>query len=149
MKKIVFLLVVIAGLFLSTESKAQSAVSMPISTTAGLDTISTSSSRDTVNKTFTATGPYHTLGIQVNAIKTAGTIASKAYLYSSLDGTTYNLTDSAAAAFSDVATAQAIWFTKTSVPYTYYKVQVRTPNGAVSTEGLAIKVYYVFRRSYP
>jgi len=147
MKKIVFLLVVIAGL-LTTESKSQSAISMPISTVAGTDTISTSSSRDTVSKIITATGPYHTLGIQVNAIKTAGTIASKAYLYSSLDGVTYNLTDSAAAAFADQAATQSVWFTKTTVPYTYYKVQVRTPNGAVSTEGLAIKLYYVFRRSH-
>lgn len=148
MKKIVFLLIVISGLLLSTQSNGQAAVSMPISTTAGLDTISTSASRDTVNKTFTATGPYHTLGVQVNAIKTAGTPVSKAYLYGSLDGTTYVVTDSATA-FANTASAQAVFFTKTSVPYTYYKVQVRTPDGAVSTEGLAIKVYYVFRRSYP
>ena len=146
MKKIVLLLVVIASL-LTTESNAQSATPMPISSVAGADTISTSSSRDTVTKIITATGAYSTMGIQVNAIKTAGTPVSKAYLYSSLDGVTYNLTDSASAAFANTASAQAVWFTKTSVPYTYYKVQVRTPDGAVSTEGLAIRIYYVFRRT--
>ena len=143
MKKIVFLLVVVLGL-LTTESKGQSAVLMPL--VAG-DTVSTSTTLDTVTKIIPATGAYHTMGIQVNAIKTAGTVTAKAYLYSSLDGVTYALTDSATA-FANSAGAQSVWFTKTTVPYTYYKVQVRNVGLTNSTEGLAVRVYYVFRRSY-
>src|SRR5690349_131833 len=80
---------------------------------------------DTVTKVINATAGYSALGIQVNAVKVSGTITAKAYLYSSLDGVTYNLTDSATA-FANSAGAQSVWFTKTTTPYTFYKVQVRT-----------------------
>lgn len=142
MKKIMFLLVMIAGMLSFTETNAQRATLMPL--VAG-DTVSTSASLDTVSKVISATAGYSAIGIQVNAIKTAGTITAKAYLYSSLDGTTYNLTDSSAA-FANVATAQSVWFTKVTAPYTYYKVQVRPPSSATSTEGLAVRVYYVLRK---
>lgn len=143
MKKIVFLLLVITGLF-AAKATAQSATRMPI---AAGDTISTSATLDTVTKIFTATGPYHTLGLQVVTTKVSGTVAGKAYVYSSLDGTNYTLTDSSGA-FTDITTNTA-FFTKTSVPYTYYKVELRSATGAPSTQINAVKVYYVFRRSYP
>lgn len=143
MKKIVFLLIVVTSLF-TAKVNAQSATLMAL--VAG-DSISTSASKDTVDKVLTATGPYHTMGIQVVTTKISGTVAGKAYLYSSIDGTNYTVTDSSAA-FTDVTTNTA-FFTKTSVPYTYYKVQVRAADGANSTQVNRVRVYYVFRRSYP
>ncbi len=143
MKKIVLLLVVIASL-LTTESNAQSATLIPL---AAGDSISTSSSKDTVQKIITATGAYHTLGIQVVTTKISGTVVGKAYLYSSLDGTNYSVTDSSAA-FTDVTT-NSVFFTKTTVPYTYYRVDVRAADGANSTQVNRVRVYYVFRRSDP
>lgn len=109
------------------------------------DTVSTSASLDTVFKTIPVTAGYSAFGIQVVGTKTAGTITSKAYLYSSLDDNNYLLTDSSAA-FANTAGAQSVWFTKTTTPYVYYKIQVRPPSSATSTEGLAVKIYYVLRK---
>ena len=145
MKKILFVLVMMAGLLSFTSVNAQRATLIPI--VAG-DTVSTSSSLDTVSKVIPITDGYSALGIQVVATKTAGTITSKAYIYGSLDGTNYVITDSSAA-FANAAGAQSVVFTKTSTPYVYYKVQVRPPTSATSTEGLAVKVYYVARRYKP
>ena len=143
MKKIMFLLVMVAGLLSFTESQAQRATLM--ATVAG-DTVSTSTSLDTVSKVISVTSGYSALGIQVVGTKTSGTVTAKAYLYGSLDGSAYNLTDSATA-FANSAGAQSVWFTKTAgLPYVYYKVQVRNVGGATSSEGLAVKVYYVLRR---
>lgn len=142
MKKIVFLFMVITGLF-TAKSQAQSETRM--GTVFG-DTVITSGSKDTVIKSFTATGPYNTLGIQVVTTKVSGTVVGKAYLYSSLDGINYTVTDSSSA-FADQTTNVAI-FTKTSVPYTYYRIHVRTADGTNSTQSNAVKVYYVFRRNY-
>lgn len=123
-------------------SQAQHATLM--STVAG-DTISTSSSRDTVSKVITATAGFSALGIQVNATKISGTVSAKAYLYSSLDGTNYNLTDSSAAFANQ--TTNSVWFTKTTTPYVYYKVAVGDPFGATtSTQSVKVQVYYVLRR---
>lgn len=144
MKKIIAIVVVMAGLLSFTiESKAQRATLM--STVAG-DTVSTSSSLDTVSKTITVSAGYSALGIQVTATKVSGTITSKAYLYGSLDGTTYVVTDSSAA-FANSAGAQSVFFTKTGgLPYVYYKLQVRPPSSATSTEVLAVKAHYVLRK---
>ena len=142
MKKILILMVMMAGLLSFTETKAQRATLMP--TVAG-DTISTSSSMDTVSKTISVTAGYSALGIQVVGTKVSGTITSKAYLYGSLDGSAYNLTDSATA-FANSAGAQSVWFTKSTTPYVYYKVQVRQPTTAGSTEVMTVQVYYVLRR---
>lgn len=123
-------------------TQAQRATLFPL--IAG-DTVSTSSSRDTVTKIINATAGYSALGIQVNATKISGTVSAKAYLYSSLDGTNYNLTDSSAAFANQ--TTNVVWFTKTTTPYTYYKVTVQDPiGGATSTQSVQVKVYYVLRR---
>jgi hypothetical protein len=141
MKKI-FLIGLMVGLLFTTQSYAQRATQFPI--VAG-DTVITSTTADTVSKVITATAGYSALGIQVTATKVSGTVTAKAYLYSSLDGTTYNLTDSATA-FANASGAQSVWFTKTTTPYVYYKVQVRNVGTISSTESLAIKVHYVLRR---
>lgn len=139
MKKFLSLMLVMS---LFTASYAQRASYIPI---VEGDTVSTSSSLDTVSKVLTVTAGYSALGIQVVGTKTAGTITSKAYLYSSLDGNNYLLTDSSAA-FANAAGAQSVFFTKTTTPYVYYKIQVRPPSSATTTEGLAVKVYYVLRK---
>lgn len=128
------------GVIITTN--AQTAKYFPI--IAG-DTVSTSASLDTVSKVLPVTAGYSSLGIQVNALKVSGTITAKAYLYSSLDGVTYNLTDSATA-FANTSSAQSVWFTKTNPPYSYYKIQVRNVGTTTSTEALAIKVYYTLRK---
>jgi hypothetical protein len=140
MKK--FLLIASLMLVIGFTASAQRATLFPL--VAG-DTISTVATLDTVTKIIPATGSYNTLGVQVNFTKVSGTVTQKAYLYSSLDGTNYNLTDSATA-FANAAGAQAIWFTKTSIPYTYYKVQVRNVGLTTSTESGIVRVYYVFRK---
>lgn len=129
-------------LLFTTSLFAQRATTMPI--VAG-DTVSTSTSLDTVSKVLTVTAGYSTLAIQVKCTKTAGTITSKAYLYSSLDGVDYVLTDSSAA-YANAAGAQSVFFTKTAPPYVYYKIQVRPPTSANTTEGLAVKVLYTLRK---
>jgi hypothetical protein len=119
MKKLFMLMVMIAGLLSFTQkTHAQSATLMAL---AAGDTIVTSSSLDTVFKTFTATAGYSALGIQVVGTKVSGTITAKAYLYGSLDGSAYVVTDSATA-FANSAGAQSVFFTKTAgLPYTYYR----------------------------
>lgn len=127
----------------TASTKAQSAKLFP--TIAG-DTVSTSAALDTVSKVISVTAGYSALGIQVIGTKVSGTTTAKAYLYSSIDGSGYNLTDSATA-FANSAGAQSVWFTKTAgLPYTKYMVQVRTVGTVASTEVTAVKVYYVLRK---
>jgi len=141
MKKFLFLLSFLA--VFAFESKAQTASVFP---TVFGDTVITSASLDSVSKVISVTAGYSTLGIGVNATKVSGTITAKAYLYSSMDGTNYVLTDSASAAFANVAGTQTALFNKIQPPYVYYKVMVRNVGTTGSTESLAVKVYYVERR---
>lgn len=122
---------------------AQSASLFPL---AAGDTVSTSSSRDTVTKVISVTAGYSALGIQVNATKISGTVSAKAYLYSSLDGTNYNLTDSSSAFANQ--TTNVVWFTKTGgLPYTFYKVTVQDAiGGSTSTQAVQVRVRYVLRK---
>jgi hypothetical protein len=140
MKKFLVFLSLVIGI--ASASMAQRATLFQL--VAG-DTVSTSSSRDTVTKIITATAGYSALGIQVNATKISGTVSAKAYLYGSLDGVNYNLTDSSSA-FANQTTNIA-WFTKTSAPYVYYKVTVQDPiGGSTSTQAVQVRVYYVLRK---
>lgn len=143
MKKLILFLT-FAALIVGYEAKAQGGSAYLFPKIAG-DTISTTAALDSVTKIINATAGYSSLGIQVNATKISGTVTAKAYLYSSLDGVLYNITDSATA-FANAAGAQAIWFTKTTVPYSYYKVQVRNVGTVVSTEAVLIRVYYTLRK---
>jgi len=140
MKKFLILFLAVVGVISTTV--AQQATLMPLK--AG-DTLTTSSSRDTVTKIINATAGYSALGIQVVTTKVSGTVAGKAYLYSSLDGTNYTLTDSSAA-FANQTTNTA-FFTKTTTPYTYYKVTVQDAiGGSTSTQSNIVRVYYVLRK---
>lgn len=135
------MIAVVAGF--ASGAMAQSASLFPL---AAGDTVSTSSSRDTVTKVISVTAGYSALGIQVNATKISGTVSAKAYLYSSLDGTNYNLTDSSSAFANQ--TTNVVWFTKTGgLPYTSYKVTVQDPiGGATSTQAVQVRVRYVLRK---
>lgn len=140
MKKIFFFSLIVA---FSLNAIGQRAITLPI---VFGDTMITSSALDTVTKVIPTTAGYSALGIQVKATKVSGTITDKAYLYSSIDTTSgWNLTDSATA-FTNTAGAQSVWFTKTSTPYVFYKVQVRNVGTITSTESLAVQVFYTARR---
>lgn len=139
MKKFLIALSMVVGI--ASTTMAQRATLFPL--IAG-DTLVMSGSSDTVTKVFTATAGYSALGIQVVQTELSGTTAGKAYLYGSLDGTNYNLTDSSAA-FADQTTNVA-YFTKTTTPYVYYKVQCRPMGGATATFTGVVRVYYVLRK---
>lgn len=137
-----FIILSMLALVMGITTQAQRATLLP--TVAG-DTVITSSSRDTVTKILTVTAGYSAMGIQVNATKISGTVSAKAYLYGSLDGTNYNLTDSSSAFANQ--TSNVVWFSKTSTPYVYYKVTVQDPiGGSTSTQSVKVQVYYVLRR---
>jgi archaellin len=139
MKKIVLFLMALA--LFAGATQAQSTTVFPL--VAG-DSISTSNSLDTVSKTISVTAGYSTLGIQVVTTKISGTVAGKAYLYASMDGTNYVLTDSSAA-FANQTTNTAL-FSKSPTPYRYYQVQVRTQGADGSTQVNRVRVYYALRK---
>lgn len=140
MKK--FILIMVLGLLAFTvESKAQNATLIAL---AAGDTLSQSASSDTVSKVIRVTGPASTFAIQVNQTKLSGTGSGKVYLYGSLDGTNYVLTDSSSA-FTDQTTNVA-QFTKSPAPFTYYKVQARPMGAATGTQSAIVRVYYVIRK---
>ena len=140
MKKIIFSLLLAFGMIATVN--AQKAVQLPL--VAG-DSIITSTSLDTVSKVVPVTAGYSALTFQVVGTKVSGTITAKAYLYGSLDGTNYILTDSASA-FANSAGAQSVYFYKTAPGFTYYKIQVRNVGGATSSESLALKFWMVARK---
>lgn len=144
MKKILAILIMTAGMLSFTnESKAQYGEAALFPLIAG-DSISTSSSLDTVSKVFRTTAGYSAIGVQVNGTRISGTVTVKAYLYGSMDGTNYVVTDSSAA-FDNSGTS-ARFFTKVTSPYTYQKIQVRGPDGAASTQLIRMRFYYTIRK---
>ena len=105
---------------------------------------------DTVTKTITATAGYICGAIQVNLSKISGTVGGKAYLYQSLDGANFVVTDSATyttlsttvpSITTPTVTAVA-QFQKTPLPSTYYAV-VATSTGTVSMQ---VRVLYTLRK---
>lgn len=127
----------------SNKTHAQYGEALLLPLVAG-DSISTSSSLDTVSKVFRTTAGYSAIGIQVNGTRISGTVTVKAYLYGSLDGSNYVVTDSSAA-FANSGTS-SVFFTKVTSPYTYQKIQVRAPDGAASTQLIRMRFYYTLRR---
>jgi hypothetical protein len=91
MKKIMFLLVMMAGMLSFTESKAQSGTAYTFPVIAG-DSLATA---DTVFKKISVTAGYSSVGIQVDIKKGTGTLDGKFYLYKSVKGSNYVLSDSA------------------------------------------------------
>lgn len=135
------ILMVMMATMLSFTAKAQNATLIPL---AAGDTIVASGNADTVSKVIPVTAGYGAMGVQVNATKLSGTVALKAYIYGSMDGSNYVLSDSSAA-FAD-QTTNVVQFSKSTPAYTYYKVMVRPPTTAASTQSVIIRVYYTLRR---
>ena len=143
MKNIIFLL---SFLSLGYASQAQFGNAAVFPLVAG-DTLTNA---DTVVKVIKASAGYSAEGIQINLNKISGTIAGKAYLYQSLDGVNYWVTDSATyttlstttpSIQNPTATAIAT-FSKVESPSVYYAV-VAISSGTVSAQ---IRVYYTLRK---
>lgn len=142
MKKFSFLAVaLVIGLssMITTTATAQRFTTLPL--LAG-DTLVMSSSSDTVTKVITATAGYSAAAFKVKLTEISGTTAGKVYLYGG-DGTDYNITDSTA--LTDVA-SQIVWLTKTTTPYTHYKIEVRPMGAATATFSSIVRVSYVLKR---
>ena len=134
---------------ISASAQAGRAYTMP--TIAG-DTLTASSSVDTVAKTFTVTGGYSSMGIQVDAKVISGSVSNgKAYLFRSFDGYNYKVVDSAS------YTAVPSWALTTATATHVAQFDVSNPpvgtnyyvvctTGAAATTSTAIKVKYTLRR---
>lgn len=136
-----FLLVMAAGMLISTNSNAQWKT---LATAAG-DTISASSALDTVNKVVALTAGYSSVNFKVEYTKISGTVSLKAYIYPG-DGTDYEsaATDSTAA-FSN--SSSFVYIPKTSAQaYSHYKIQVRPATGAATTQAVKVVVKYLPKR---
>lgn len=145
MKKIFYMLVVLLALT-GYKASAQYGNALTLPLIAG-DTLN---NVDTVTKLIRITGGFSGLGVQVNLNKISGTVAGKAYLWQSLDGSNYLLTDSASyttlsttqpSLATPTVTASAI-FQKALVPSTYYLVEA-VSSGTVSMQ---VKVLYTTRK---
>lgn len=143
MKKLLISLVMFAGLlsFTTMDAKAQEPTLIPL---AAGDTLVTSGSADTVSKVINISAGYASMAVQVVLTELSGTTACKAYLYQSLDGSNYVITDSSAA-FTDITTNTAL-FSKGTVPSRYVKVQVRNIGGDLTTFSGIVRIRYVLRR---
>ena len=141
MKKLFVFLIILFAAF-STKAQFGQAAAFAVNTLTNVDT---------VNNVITATAGYNALGIQVIANKTSGTFAAKAFVYQSMDGINYQVTDSVTA-----FTATPIWaggptptygysatFNKQSVPGVHYLVSVISSGTVVET----YKVLYTLRKS--
>jgi hypothetical protein len=143
MKKIMFLAVVVAGLLSFSQVNAQLGWSR-VALSAG-DTISTSTSKDTVQKIVSLSAGYSSVSFKVKYTKLSGTVALKAYIYPG-DGTDYDASPSdSSAAFSNAS--GFIFFDKVApLPRSHYRIEVRASDGANSTQGVKVEVFYLPKR---
>jgi hypothetical protein len=140
MKKIgIILVMIVATLSFTNSANAQWKT---FGTVAG-DTVIAASARDTVNKVIPLTAGYSSVAIKVEYTKISGTVSLKAYIYPG-DGTDYEVASDSSAAFSDAS--GVVYFTKTSTPYSHYKVQIRPATGAATTQSAKIVVKYLPKR---
>lgn len=91
MKKIVFLLALVAPFAFANTAKAQYVGARVFSLQVG-DTLTNA---DSVYRSFQNTTAIASMGIQVNVKTLSGTLAGKAYLYGSNDARNYTVVDSA------------------------------------------------------
>lgn len=126
MKKVLLLMVMSFALLLSTynQVQAQSGEASHFTVIAG-DSLATA---DTVFKKFTITAGYTSMGVQVAVKKGTGTLDGKLYLWSSVNGSNYILTDSAslsavpthATLISNAGYTHTAYINKASPPGTRY-----------------------------
>lgn len=142
MKKFLILFIALA---ISFAGKAQSGSAATFGLVAGDTLVNV----DTVSKVIKATAGYNATAIQVNVKVSTGTLAGKAYIYQSLDGVNYTITDSAAyvpivASSYNVATyTHTAYFTKVTVPSVYYRIWA-VSTGTVSAP---VQVWYTLRKN--
>jgi hypothetical protein len=152
MKKVLFILMFA---FIAIVSNAQTGRAYVFATAFG-DTLTNT---DTSARIIPATAGYSCLGIQVNVTKLSGSaITGKAYLYQSLDGSNYTLTDSANYNTSPIIVgnfASALvpsyqataYITKQTSPGVYYLIAA-TSIGTVSEKvqfAYTAKQYFITR----
>jgi hypothetical protein len=148
MKKFLFLSLVMVGLmFTANTAKAQFGTSASFTVVAG-DSLATA---DTVLKKLVVTAGYNSIGIQVDIKKGTGTLDGKFFLYTSVNGNRYVLTDSAS--FTAVPTFGSLnanggythtaIITKTTAPGTAYIIAA-TQTGSLTAS--PVKVSYTLRR---
>lgn len=146
MKKLITMLVMIVGMLSLTNANAQHGSPATLPLVAG-DSLATA---DTVFKKIPVTGGYNSLGIQVSIKKGTGTLDGKFYLYTSVNGQSYVLTDSAS--FSAVPTAALIsngGYTHTAIimkdaPAGSSYLVAATQTGSLTSS--PVKVSYTSRR---
>lgn len=131
------------GVFITSNAQSGSAYTFP--RVAG-DTLA---SADSVFKVISITGGYSSLGIQVNLKKLSGTLTGKAFLFTSMDGTTYNLYDSASyvavptmAGVTSTTYTHSAQFNKAAPPFVKYLV-LATSSATTST---VVQVQYTARK---
>lgn len=141
MKKVFFLLLVVVG---SITARAQFGTPYLFPLVAG-DTLN---NVDSVFKMIQCSGGYSDIGIQVGILHISGTQAGKVILYGSMDGITWQPTDSATysvpltSSYSTPTYSGVASFTKTGAPFYQYLV-VATSSGTVSQQ---VRVRYTLRR---
>lgn len=119
MKKILFLLTLILVSVISVKAQNGNAYKFP--TVKGDSLVNV----DTVSKVIPITAGYSDVTIQANVKKGTGTLTGKLFLYSSLDGINYQLTDSA-----DYIPVPA--WTNTVATYTHTAIINKSTPGATS-----------------
>lgn len=135
MKKLFFALMLLIGM--AHISNAQVPVLMPL--VAG-DTIANTG---TVNKVFTTTGNYATVGIQVVVTKISGTVGGTVTPQVSMDGVNYvTMPGATALTNTDQTTNTAVWSLTGGVPWRYFRVR----GAGTGTMSAVMRVYYVFRK---
>lgn len=128
-----FALVAISMLSTTGDAQAQSPTKLPV---VSADTLVNA---DTTSKVIAITGGFSTISIQPIITKRTGTVAGKVYLYGSVDGTNYIVSDSLT--LSDVSKNTAIWI-KTPPAVGYYKITAITSG----TQNSVLNLWYVTRR---
>lgn len=140
--KNILLIVVFAALSMASKAQNGTAAAFPL---AAGDTLT---NVDSVSKVIKCTAGYNAMGIQVLVNKLSGTLSGKAYLFESMDGTNFQIHDSA----SYVATQTSSYYTptytnsatfnKVTTPGVYYQVLVVS----TATVSAPVKVLYTQRK---
>lgn len=102
MKKLLYMMLVGALALIASSSNAQTGSAYTFPRIAGDSLVNA----DTVFKVIPVTAGYASMGVQVAIKKGTGTLDGKAYLYTSVNGSNYLLTDSSS--FTAVSAASPI-----------------------------------------
>ena len=144
MKKLLVLILLFSAAFTSKAQFGRAAL-FP---TIAQDTLT---NVDSVSKVIVATAGYNAMGVQVNVKKiSGGNVTGKAYIYESLDGVNYIITDSAsyvavpAWSYTTATATHVAIFNKATVPGVYYNILAVSTDTTLSA---AVKVQYTLRKS--